>query len=273
MHTNNTCNGKQDTLIKFALYRLLPLLCLLAYLPHVQASQSATAELHMISYEADEIELTASCYLTDSEQVVVFLPNVYAPFEEQEKLAGEIAKDGLSACFSHVFTDLFLPMENKYYRDIPLDSMLALLDNIRQQTGRQLYLIAHGSGNRVAYQLAHRSLHSADSNRHTLSGMILLSPNLLNGTPAPGKDQQYMPIIHEKTVPIFIYQPVYSPHHWHLDTLVELIKKSGTRIRYKQLPNARDGYALREDRTPNEETLRAQAAAMFKDAIEQLTQP
>lgn len=254
-------------------YSLLFLCSILIHAPALSANQATGVRTQTISYETDEVELTAVCHLAGDNHVIVFLPSMFAPLDDQEKYTEEIAQDGLSACFSHVLTDLFLPMENRYYNDIPLDAMLALLKNIEQQTAKRVYFVAHGSGSRIAYKLAHLSLHSTPARRSILSGMILLSPNLLSGTPEPGQPQQYMSILHEQSVPVFIFQPVYSPHHWHLDKLIGIIEKSGTRVRYQQMPDVRDGYALREDRTAKEEQLRDQAATLFRNAIQQISEP
>lgn len=232
------------------------------------SANSPTTPLDIV-YEDDEVELTATCYLAESDSVIVFIPSVYAPFEDQEKYAREIAAKGLSACFSHVFTDLFLPMKSSYYESIPLGALLALVAKIKQKTQKPVYMVAHGSGNRIIYGMAKLSkLQNKDT--HSLAGAILLSPNLLADTPEPGQDQQYMPLVHEKTIPLFIFQPSYSPHHWHLDTLLKHIRASGTKVRFQRLPDVRDGYALREDRTEKEQVLREQAAQLFIDAIEQL---
>ncbi|MCW8963308.1 MAG: hypothetical protein OQL16_05875 [Gammaproteobacteria bacterium] len=271
MCTNNTCNGKKNILINFTLRSLLLLLYSLLNVSVLQADETSSINETTISYETADTELTVSCFLTNSEAVIVFLPSVYAPFEEQESLAKEIAGKSLSTCFSHVFTDLFLPVESSYYRDIPLDHMLSLLTNIQRTTDKAVFLVAHGSGNKVAYRLASLVIQKGGQKNSALSGIILLSPNLLGDTPQPGKDQQYMSLVDQKTLPVFIFQPAYSPHHWHLDTLIGKIKKSGTHVRYQRLPDVRDGYALREDRTPKEQQLREQAAVLFNQAIQQLS--
>ena len=99
----------------------------------------------------------------------------------------------------------------------------------------------------------------------------MFSPNLTAKAPAPGEEQQYISLIHEKTVPLYIFQPSYSPHHWHLDKLIDQIHKSGTTVIFQRLPDVRDGYAFRQDRSEKEQDLRIKAAELFKDAITQLS--
>jgi len=268
MSTNNTYNGKKNTLIRYTLL----LLCIILYIPDLPADETTGITETTVSFETEDIELTASCYLTGSESILVFLPSVYAPLEEQEVFAQEIASKNLSACFSHVFTDMFLPMERRYYQDIPLPAMLALLTNIQQASQKSVFFVAHGTGNRVAYRLAHLALQTDNQSNSVPSGLILLSPNLLDATPAAGKEQQYLSIIHQKSLPVFIFQAAYSPHHWHLDALIQQIEKSGTLVLYRRLPGVRDGYALRQDRNKQEQELRGQAAVLFSRAIQQLSE-
>jgi hypothetical protein len=236
------------------------------------AEENTDSSETLVSYENGDIELTASCFFTSGDSLIVFLPSVYAPFEEQQVLTREIANNGLSACFSHVFTDLFLPVERKFYDEIPLDHMLSLLGKIQAQSQKSIFFVGHGSGNRLVYKLASLAMQSSNKSPTPLSGLILLSPNLLSDTPAPGKDQQYMPLVDQQTLPVFIFQPSYSPHHWHLDTLINRIAQSGTFVRFQRLADVRDGYALRENRTRKEQALREQAAVLFEHAIKQLTE-
>jgi hypothetical protein len=271
MYINNICNGKNNILIKRIISSLSVLLLTLLYTSCLLAEENIDSSVTMVSYENGDIELTASCFFTRSESLIVFLPSVYAPPEEQQALTREIANNGLSACFSHVFTDLFLPMERKFYDEIPLDHMLSLLGKIQAQSQKAIFFVGHGSGNRLVYKLANLSLQTSNNSPPLLSGLILLSPNLLSDTPAPGKNQQYMPLVDKKTLPVFIFQPSYSPHHWHLDTLIDRITQSGTFVRFQRLADVRDGYALRGNRNKKEQALREQATALFEHAIKQLT--
>jgi len=269
MYINNIFNGKNNTLIKFTSSCLL-LLLIACHVDSLLAKPGDSVTETTVNYISEDIELTASCYLTGSESLIVFLPSVYAPLEDQETLTQEIGNNGLSACISNVFTDLFLPFEGKYYNNIPIEHMLALLDNVQRQTHKSIFFVAHGKGNRIAYKLAHLAIQAEQSS--PVSGLILLSPNLLEETPAPGTDQQYMPLVDKNILPVFIFQPTYSPHHWHLDTLIDRIMQSGTYVRFQRLENARDGYALRENRTSKEQALREQASILFERAIQQLTE-
>ena len=270
MCINIISNGKNSILINPRTGSLLMIISGLLLVSGCLAVKTPAVTTTTISYEQSDgdHELTASCYLTDSEAAIVFLPSVYAPLEDQEALTAEIGNDGLSACFSQVFTDLFLPMERRYYEDIPLASMLGLLATIHQQTSKLVYFVAHGAGTRMAYKLAEYARNN--QSEAALSGLILLSPNLLGETPEPGQAQQYMTQLDEKVVPVFIFQPSYSPHHWHLEQLLNKINASGTLIRHQRLADVRDGYALREDRTPKEQELRERAAELFDNAIRQL---
>ena len=132
-------------------------------------------------------------------------------------------------------------------------------------------MVGHGSGSIVAYTLAHRDLQKNTAKQTTIHGLLLLSPNLLETAPEPGKEQQYVPLASQTSVPVFIFQPSYSPHHWHLDKLISEIKTSGTKLHYQRLDNVRDGYALRDNRSEKEQELREQMASMFQAAIKKLT--
>ena len=264
MSNHNYPNWQENSLIKY-----LSLLAIL--LLHLQASaaisNTGTSQPQLVTYSDDEHELTASCYIANSNEILVFFPSVYASLEDQEAYASEIAAGGLATCISHMLTDLFLPMKNSSYAEVPRAAMLGLLNLVRQQTGKQIYLVAHGSGNRLAYRLATLAF---DNSRATLQGLIMLSPNLLDHTPEPGEQPVYMPEVHRKTLPLYIFQPEYSPHHYHLEALLKNIRESGTSVYFQRIANARDGYALRENRSAREQRLREQGATLFLEAIREL---
>ena len=199
MYTNNIYSGKKNTLIDLALKYLLPL-CFLLLTPMLAAAEKNPVTETTITFSDNDTELTASCFITGSKDIVVFLPTAYAPLEDQLELSREITQNGLSSCFSHVFSDLFMPLHGKYYQDIPLRPLLSLLREIQRATQKAVYFSAHGAGNKVAYALAHQTLADGTPASEIISGLILLSPNLLADTPKPGQAQQYLTLIHEKNL-------------------------------------------------------------------------
>ena len=80
MYINSISNGKKSILINPRSGGLLLILCVLSIISGCLALKTPTLVSTTISYEQAEgdHELTASCYLTDSEAVIVFLPSIEA---------------------------------------------------------------------------------------------------------------------------------------------------------------------------------------------------
>jgi len=69
---------------------------------------------------------------------------------------------------------------------------------------------------------------------------------------------------------VYIFQPEYSPHYWHLQALSEHLQSHAYRFHIEKLPHVRDGYPLRDDRTPVETALRERTGALLRSAMEKL---
>ncbi|TNF99127.1 MAG: hypothetical protein EP297_06315 [Gammaproteobacteria bacterium] len=217
----------------------------------------------------DLIELTSSCYEADSPAVTLMLPSAYPPLDQQNALAKEIAHQGMATCFSHVFSDLFLPKANKSFQKIPATSMLKLIDMISKQTNKPVFLVTQGRGAQTGFRIARVAM---ETSNQSLRGLILFSPNLLDGSPDAGMDFKYIDEAYKKSIPSFIFQSERSPHHWHLDRLLGVMKNANTRVYAKRLPGVRDGYSLRNNLTEEERALRKSNAKLLMHAIKTLSE-
>lgn len=233
----------------------------------VHAEALPALENRLISYVRDNTELTASCFLTRSDSVVVQLPTVHTSLQDQLIYAEELALQGQSVCLSNFFSDLFLPLENSSYHELPIEDYARFLQQIAGDTGRSIYFATHARGARFAARLTR---HLRDNNMKTPNGLIFFSPNLLDEAPEAGKAHRYAAELDNPYLPMYVFQPEYSPHYWHLQTLREHLRSHAYRFHIEKLPRVRDGYPLREDRTPVETALRKRTGALLRSAIEKL---
>jgi hypothetical protein len=225
-------------------------------------------EAALVSIEDDQAEFSASCYPADSPAVALFLPSAYPPLEKQIALTREIAHQGMASCFSHVFSDLFLPKTNNSFQEIPAQGMLKLIHRIHEKTQKPLFLVTQGRAAKTGFRIAQLAIKSGNP---SLKGHIMFSPNLLDRSPDAGMDFRYIDDVHNKSIACFIYQPERSPHHWYLDRLLSALKKAGTTVHAKRLPRVRDGYSLRDSMTEDEIALRKTNARLLLHAVTTLT--
>ncbi len=257
----NIWHGKSNSSIKPAgFFKSFIILVLLAPL------SAHSVEETTIEFNNGEYELTASCFLADDQDVIMQLPTIYAAEEDQLIFARDLAQQGQSTCLMHIFSDLFLPPENSNYSKLPLDGIWNLIAETHKKTSRSVLLTSHGRGAKVAI----RTLQQAPSNQNISSGLIMFSPNLLDGAPDAGMEHQYIEETRTKTIPVYIFQPIYSPHYWHMKNLKAQFDLAGTAVHFHKLDDVRDGYPLREDQTDKELTLRKQTGKLLHNAIKTL---
>lgn len=229
-------------------------------------SSAYAMDIITVEYSGEEYELTASCFLTGDNSLVLQLPTIHATEEDQTIYAEELAKQGQSACLMHIFSDLFMSPENSSLDKLPLEGIWNLILETYRITDKTIFMATYGRGARVAM----RTLQRAPDTRTVSGGIIMFSPNLLDGVPDAGVEHQFINEITINTVPIYIFQPVYSPHYWHMETLKTQFDNAGTVTYFHKLDNVRDGYPFREDQTNKEFVLRQRTGKLLQNAIKTL---
>jgi len=106
----------------------------------------------------------------------------------------------------------------------------------------------------------------------SLTGAVLLSPNLYRETPQPGKEAQYLPITKQSAVNAVVLQPQMSPWYWWRDRLKSELTQSESRCEIQVLQGARDRFFFRPDATSTENQLAKKLPELILKSMTRLEQ-
>jgi hypothetical protein len=169
-------------------------------------------------------------------------------------VARGLASLGVEVWTADLLSARFLPATAGSLAAMPVEDVLALVRMAQNQSGKAVFLFPDGRAAVAALRAAVRLQRTAGAT--PLGGLLLFSPILYEGEPAPGGMPPYIAETGELTGPVYIFQPELSAGRWWLPRLTGQIEGGGGRVVVRVLPGVRDGFYYREDLTPAEQAAR-----------------
>lgn len=241
------------------------LICLLALfvLPATYAASSpATTQTLQLP---GGTEVAIRVYPAKGNTLLLWVPSESGIVAADHRTAAVLAESGIETWLPDLHAAYFLPIVRSSMQQIPPADMARVIAQA-QQRGKAVYLISSGNGAALTLQ----AVAQLGKNKSRLAGAIFFSPNLYIGTPEPGEDAKYLPVISRTRLPIFIVQPDYSPWKWRVDELQSRLQRGGGKVKVKFLPGIRDRFYYREDASPTERAWAVRVPEMILNALKSL---
>ncbi len=213
-----------------------------------------------------EVEVSVQQYGGDGDSLLLWLPSESGVLQEETRHAKTLAASGQSVWFADVLTAWFLPALASSIEQLPADELATLVEKVRLRSQKKVYLVASGRGALLALRAAH-AWQQRYGKTATLGGIIMLSPKLFVETPEPGMAGEFMPVVSQSNLPVFIIQPANSPWRWKLDRIVPALERAGSDVFAWILTESRDRFYYRPDATQQEDQLAERLPAMLSSAI------
>jgi thiol-disulfide isomerase/thioredoxin len=124
---------------------------------------------------------------------------------------------------------------------MPVEDIAELIELAIPDDGRKLFIASSGRGAALSFMALQHWL-NREGSHDALGGLLLLHPNFMASTPEPGKVVDYLSIIHEVALPIYILQPTASGKRWYLTELVQQLVTAGNHVYTHALVGVRDGF-------------------------------
>lgn len=236
-------------------------------------SQAADAPRQRSVPLGDGGEVTVRVFPARGRELIVWLPSEAGLTSTDEQIAAQLARTGIEMWLADVINARLLPQVRSSLEQIP-DADVAAVIAAAAVRGKRVYLLSAARGavpalrGARAWQLGH----PRDS---ALAGAILLWPNLYVATPEPGADAEYLPVVRETRLPIYILQPQLSPWYWRLERLTAELEQAGSTVQTKVLPGVRDRFYFRSefavtDSPAREDGLAREFPGLLREAVIQL---
>ena len=161
----------------------------------------------------------------------------------------------------------FLPKLRSSIREIPVEDVVALIDEALAASDKSLYLISSGPG--AALLLEGLALwEQANTDRlDQLKGVILLYPRLNDAEPEPGKDIVYIDAVGKTKTPIAILEGAKTPNSWALDDLKQKLEANGSTVTTAIIPGVRGYFYERDNPNLREDIVTDQLAGLVRASI------
>ncbi|MBT8133571.1 MAG: TlpA family protein disulfide reductase [Gammaproteobacteria bacterium] len=164
----------------------------------------------------------------------------------------------------------FIPAGRSSYTEIPVDDISSLIENSLPDDKRKLFIVSTGRA-AVLSAMALNQWQSETGGSERFGGIVMIHPNFQADTPEPGTAMQYLPIIDDVQLPIFIIQPKLSNKYWYLDTLVSRLSEAGSTAYTQIIEGASDGYHVRPGTSISEKQMAKQLPEMIARATRLLS--
>ena len=214
--------------------------------------------------EIDDIELSISQVVPTGEvaKKILWVPSEYGVLPQEKRIAEQLAQQSVATTFFDPFEALFLAPTSSALQKIPAGWISKILE---QNTFD--YVVA---GNKAGV-LALTALRDFYQTAKPPVGVILLNPDLLTQTPAPGEKAVYWPQVSQTNLPVFILQGELSPWRWQLASVQSELGKGGSEAFLKMLPNVRDRFYFRPDANSFEQQFSQKFSKDIELAMQALT--
>jgi thiol-disulfide isomerase/thioredoxin len=204
-------------------------------------SVSATAESLYLDI-GNDIEVPIERYGDPDGIRLLWVPSEYGyETERYRALMEALSEVGFEVWQAYLHEAYFIPAGRKSLSEMPVEDIAELIELAIPDDGRKLFIASSGRGAALSFMALQHWL-NREGSHDALGGLLLLHPNFMASTPEPGKVVDYLSIIHEVALPIYILQPTASGKRWYLTELVQQLVTAGNHVYTHALVGVRDGF-------------------------------
>jgi len=244
------------------------ILTFLVFATCIQSSlaENAAAE-HFDLQLNDDTEVSITKFGDDGDRIL-WIPSEYGIRKQKHySLLSSLAAQHYEVWLAELHESYFIPAGRSSYTEIPVADIGSLIEKSLPGDGRKLFIVSTGRAAVLSAMALNRwQAETADS--EIFGGIVMLHPSFQADTPTPGTAMEYLPIVDNIQLPIFIIQPRMSNKYWYLDTLVSRLSEAGSTAYTQVIEQASDGYHVRPDTSITEK----QMAKRLPEQIARATQ-
>ena len=238
-------------------------LCLLLWTSVALAVSSPVLAKSIKTIEASDVEVEVRIFEADGDSLLLGFPCDEGSNITEEKTARSLSEDGIEVWMPDMLSAYMLPNLRSSLNEIPDDSLLSIIE-AAVATGKKVYLIASGP---YAGLLLRAAADWEKTHDKPLAGAVLIFPRLFKGEPEPGKLPQYVDAVGATKLPIMLLEGGHTPNRWGLSPLRQALKKGGSKVITKIIPQIRGHLFTGKDKNRTEEVVTSQMAGLIKVSL------
>jgi len=226
------------------------------------ATPSTTREIKLDA----RADVTVEIHAAKGRDLLIWLPSGFNLGAHEVRLAEELSDRGIEVWRADLIEGRFLTPVETSLEDVPAADVVKLIAEANKATGKRIFLAGLARGGLLALRGAHEWLLQHPDSK-VLGGVILLHPNLYVGTPEPGREADYHPVVSQTRTPVFLIQPANSPWRWRLPQTQQALAAGGAQVFVRLIPEVRDRFYFRPDATEVEERSARKLATQLSEAL------
>ena len=202
------------------------------------------------------VELEVTVYPASGDRLYLWLLPQAGEHANHERFGRKLAAMGVEVWQVDLLDAHFLPRTNESMRSLDGVSVAALLRAAYARTGKQVMLVASGRPAITALRGLRQWQEDGPEAAYVL-GAALAFPNLMVDTPVAGAPAEFVDVVQATSLPVYLLQPTQGVYRWHLDEILEDLRRGGSAVFVQMVPDVRDFYFLRRSEPDPEEAAAA----------------
>ncbi len=216
----------------------------------IEMANSTDIDIRIFSAKGDKLLIGFACDQGSS--------------KAEEETSKALAKDGVEVWMPDMLSAYMLPKVRSSLSDIPTDSLIKIIEEA-QKTNKNIYLVASGPDTELILRAA-QTWESTHKDKQ-LGGAILMFPRLNKTKPEPGKAPNYQDIVGKTKLPIMVLEGERTPNRWGIQHLTHALKKGGSTVYAKLIPDVRGYFFKRNDPNVPEDLVTSQMSGLIKASL------
>ena len=247
------------------LRKLLMLSLLLLSFTLYPSNLHASDDLKTIT-TADDTDIDIRIFTAKGNKLLIGFACDQGSSVAEEKTSQSLAKDGIEVWMPDMLSAYMLPKVRSSLADIPTDGLLKIIQEAKK-TKKQIYLVASGPDTELILRAVAdwETAHAGEDN--LLGGAILMFPRLNASKPEPGKPPKYHDAVGKTKLPLMILEGERTPNRWGIGHLTNALKKGGSTVYAKLIPDVRGYFFKRNDPNVPEGLVTSQMSGLIKASL------
>ncbi len=184
----------------------------------------------------------------------------------EEKTSQALANDGIEVWMPDMLSAYMLPKVRSSLSDIPTDGLVKIIEEAKK-TNKQVYLVASGPDTELILRAIEDWEKSHTDSDDLLGGAILMFPRLNKSKPEPGKPPEYQDAVGNTKSPLIVLDGERTPNRWGVGHLTNSLKKGGSTVYAKLIPDVRGYFFKRNDPNVPEDLVTSQMSGLVKASL------
>ncbi len=209
-----------------------------------------------------------SHYPAQGTALLLWLPSEFGLGNGYQSFAQDLADKGINLWVLDLHESLMVPPGRGSLDKISLLDMLQIVHAARDRGFTEVYLSGASRGAKLALEMGYQ-WQIAQPKDDFIKGLILFSPQLVEGRTVPGVRPQMVDISGYSNLPVYLIQPEYSTKYAHRRQILEQLKSGGSPVFAHYLSAVQDGFQSRSkgDLTARDLQTRDALAQILRDAV------